>query len=113
MADWVCSYGVRNCTVCRRNYRWTNSPSDRKAKALEAYRCRIAADQRTWLNVPFSDKNRVKALGGMWCPDMKKWYAPRLDNLEVFRTWLVQPDAVPVTVSANTERTDLTTTYSD
>jgi hypothetical protein len=32
------------------------------------------SDHRIYLNVPFDDKDDVKANGGRWDADKKKWY---------------------------------------
>ena len=42
----------------------------------------------TPLNVPFTDKDRAKALGAHWQPDKKRWVVPAGINLEPFQPWL-------------------------
>jgi hypothetical protein len=48
---------------------------------------RIAATD-TPLNVPFTDKDRAKALGAQWQPDQKHWFVPAGRDLTPFSTWL-------------------------
>ncbi len=45
-------------------------------------------DDIIFLNVPYSERNKVKRLGAKWEPFAKKWYIPRTDELEVFTKWL-------------------------
>lgn len=42
---------------------------------------------RTYLNVPYSEKDQAKGLGARWDPDQKKWYVPEGKNLEPFNRW--------------------------
>jgi hypothetical protein len=42
----------------------------------------------TALNVPFADKDQVKALGALWVPDKKLWVAPAGLDLTPFQPWL-------------------------
>src|SRR5271169_2855776 len=48
---------------------------------------RIAATE-TPLNVPFTDKDRAKALGAQWHADQKLWVVPAGRDLTPFSTWL-------------------------
>ena len=41
-----------------------------------------------YLNAPFKDKERVKALGAKWDPDQRQWYVPAGHDLAPFSTWL-------------------------
>lgn len=42
---------------------------------------------KTYLNVPYAEKDTAKALGARWDASNKKWYAP--DNLDImlFEKW--------------------------
>ena len=40
------------------------------------------------LNVPFSEKDECKALGGKWNPREKKWYVPNGVNVDNFSKWI-------------------------
>jgi hypothetical protein len=42
----------------------------------------------TPLNVPFTDKDRAKALGAQWHADQKLWVVPAGRDLTPFATWL-------------------------
>ncbi len=42
----------------------------------------------TPLNVPFADKDQVKALGATWQPDQKRWVVPKGRDLALFQSWL-------------------------
>ncbi len=41
-----------------------------------------------YLNVPFEDKDQVKALGARWDNDRKCWYAPKGADLSKFTNWM-------------------------
>ncbi|QWF80078.1 DUF5710 domain-containing protein [Amycolatopsis sp. CA-230715] len=47
--------------------------------------------QRTWLDVPFPEKDEAKALGARWDPAAKRWYAPRPGMAGLAR-WAARPD---------------------
>jgi hypothetical protein len=42
----------------------------------------------TALQVPFADKDQVKALGAHWQPDQKRWVVPKGRDLTLFQSWL-------------------------
>lgn len=42
----------------------------------------------TPLNVPFAEKDQVKALGAIWEPEQKRWVVPAGLDLEPFKAWL-------------------------
>ena len=45
---------------------------------------------RLFLNVPYEDKNIVKALGARWNPKIKKWYITGgNENYELFAKWIL------------------------
>ena len=46
----------------------------------------------TYLNVPYSDKDIVKAMGAQWDSDARKWFVPRGQNTALFSHWIPQPD---------------------
>jgi hypothetical protein len=46
------------------------------------------ASIETPLNVPFTDKDRAKALGAHWHADQKLWVVPAGRDLTPFSTWL-------------------------
>jgi putative DNA primase/helicase len=55
---------------------------------------------RTYLNVPFSEKDEAKRLGAIWDIARSKWYVENKDNLKPFLKWiderLKQPTAVAI-----------------
>ena len=48
-------------------------------------------DQRTWLDVPYSEKDEAKAHGARWDPAAKRWYAPQ-PNTHSLHRWAALPD---------------------
>lgn len=42
----------------------------------------------TYLNVPFSQKDKVKALGARWDTSQRQWYVPAGLELTLFQAWL-------------------------
>ena len=44
-----------------------------------------------WLDVPFADKDRAKALGARWDPAARRWYAPR-PGMRGLDRWAARPD---------------------
>ena len=42
---------------------------------------------RTYLNVPFKEKEEAKKSGARWDPEVKKWYAPRGVDPEPLNRW--------------------------
>jgi phage/plasmid primase-like uncharacterized protein len=51
------------------------------------------AAERTFLAVPYRQKNQAKAAGAKWDPKAKLWYAPEGADLDKLKTWL--PDKAP------------------
>ena len=49
------------------------------------------ADSKTYLNVPFAQKDAAKALGARWDAANKKWYVPADKDNKLFAQW--QPQA--------------------
>ncbi len=45
------------------------------------------ADSKTYLNVPYAQKDEAKALGARWDPANKKWYVPANKNITLFAKW--------------------------
>lgn len=45
------------------------------------------AAEKTYLNVPFAQKDAAKALGARWDPAMKKWYVPADKDMALFAQW--------------------------
>jgi hypothetical protein len=45
---------------------------------------------KTYLNVPFAEKDTAKALGARWDAAMKKWYAPGTADITLFAKWATE-----------------------
>jgi Domain of unknown function (DUF5710) len=45
-------------------------------------------EYRSYLNVPFAEKDAAKVLGAKWDPVARKWYAPEGCDTEPFKAWL-------------------------
>lgn len=54
---------------------------------------------KTYLNVPYAEKDTAKALGAKWDAIQKKWYAPANVDITLFTKWQSQP------TSSNTSTT--------
>ena len=48
------------------------------------------ADSKTYLNVPFAQKDSAKALGAKWDAVNKKWYVPANKDITLFVQWQPQ-----------------------
>jgi hypothetical protein len=44
-------------------------------------------DTRTYLEVPFAEKDDAKALGARWDPKRVQWYAPPMTDLAPLSRW--------------------------
>ncbi len=44
-------------------------------------------DSKTYLNVPYAQKDAAKALGARWDPSVKKWYVPAGKDATPFAQW--------------------------
>jgi hypothetical protein len=47
-----------------------------------------SGEEKLYLDVPFPDKEQVKALGARWDRDARSWYAPNHLDVESFTHWL-------------------------
>ncbi|WP_434152236.1 zincin-like metallopeptidase domain-containing protein (plasmid) [Methylocaldum gracile subsp. desertum] len=47
--------------------------------------------EKTYLDVPYKEKNQAKTLGARWDQEAKQWYAPAGVNLEPFAKWMPSP----------------------
>lgn len=56
----------------------------------------MTAAAKTYLNVPYAQKDAAKALGARWDAANKKWYVPAGKDPEPFGQWLTpaEPGAV-------------------
>ena len=51
-----------------------------------------AAQERTYLHIPYQDKEQAKALGARWDARQKQWYAPEGTDLEPLQRFLPNPE---------------------
>ena len=56
------------------------------------------SDDRTYLAVPFEEKDDAKALGAKWDRQAKAWYVPAGTDLEAFSPWLPARGSVHIAV---------------
>jgi hypothetical protein len=45
------------------------------------------ANSKTYLNVPYAQKDEAKALGAKWDASNKKWYVPDSLDITLFEKW--------------------------
>ena len=48
---------------------------------------------KSYLEVPFEEKDEAKELGAKWDPEIRKWYAPDMESL-LFEKWKINTDPV-------------------
>ena len=46
------------------------------------------ASEKTWLSVPFPEKEQAKKCGARWDKTEKSWYAPKGSDLQALKQWL-------------------------
>jgi hypothetical protein len=49
-----------------------------------------ATATKTWLHVPFADKEAAKEAGAKWDREGKRWYAPGDADLDKFAVWMIE-----------------------
>lgn len=55
---------------------------------------------KTYLSVPYAQKDEAKALGARWDASQKKWYVPPDKDLGLFAKWpVITAEAVSATAS--------------
>ena len=59
------------------------------------------SDDRTYLAVPYDEKDDAKALGAKWDRRAKAWYVPAGTDLEFFAPWLPARDSVHIAVDTD------------
>ncbi len=62
------------------------------------------AELKTYLNVPYAQKDAAKALGARWNAANKKWYVPANMDMTIFAQWhdqsaIPQPSLTTATIS--------------
>ncbi|MFW5498410.1 MULTISPECIES: zincin-like metallopeptidase domain-containing protein [unclassified Maridesulfovibrio] len=53
----------------------------------------VPENGKTWLKVPFSEKNQAKQLGAKWDQTQKMWFAPEGEDVQKFAAWLPENKA--------------------
>ena len=43
---------------------------------------------KTWLTVPYEEKDEAKRLGARWSPIEKRWYVENVENIGAFLKWI-------------------------
>ena len=61
------------------------------------------ADSKTYLNVPFAQKDEAKALGARWDTANKKWFVPADKDITHFARWQPQPGSLESTATATSK----------
>ncbi|MCW3476236.1 zincin-like metallopeptidase domain-containing protein [Limobrevibacterium gyesilva] len=59
------------------------------------------SEDRTYLAVPYDEKDDAKALGAKWDPQAKAWYVPAGVDLEAFSPWLPARGQVHIAVDGD------------
>lgn len=52
-------------------------------------------NSKTYLNVPYAQKDAAKSLGARWDPVNKKWYVPAGKDISPFAQWHIDNETVP------------------
>lgn len=55
----------------------------------------MVAEQRTWLEVPYGDKDAAKAAGARWDPAARAWYAGARADQPALARWAPLPPLLP------------------
>ncbi|AVD70425.1 zincin-like metallopeptidase domain-containing protein [Desulfobulbus oralis] len=53
---------------------------------------RMTAREKTWLNVPYVEKDQAREAGAKWDGKEKRWYAPAGTDLQPLQPWLSVPE---------------------
>lgn len=60
-------------------------------------------NDKTYLNVPYAQKDAAKALGARWDPANKKWYVPAGKDIAPFAQWHSDDAASETASPANSQ----------
>ncbi|ELU9701950.1 DUF1738 domain-containing protein [Escherichia coli] len=80
-------------TVSRSQAQATESNAMETPKQ-EAAQPQQLAQEKTWLNVPYKEKNEAKQHGARWDKGAKSWYAPEGTNLAPLSKWLPENNEI-------------------
>ncbi|WP_319764060.1 zincin-like metallopeptidase domain-containing protein [Maridesulfovibrio sp.] len=95
-----------------------SSPDKEKLEQREA-KYGVPENGKTWLKVPFSEKDEAKQLGAKWDKKQKMWFAPEGADLQKFAAWLPENKAAaqqkgkPQEPQLATEKTYLNVPYRE
>jgi hypothetical protein len=69
---------------------------------------------KTYLNVPYAEKDAAKALGAKWDAATKKWYVPGTLDIALFAKWTAEsanqnPSTIPAATKASKPKADTIT----
>jgi len=67
----------------------------------EDHAAMTTTDDRTYLAVPYAEKDDAKQLGAKWDRQAKAWYVPAGVELEAFTAWLPSRDSVHIAVDVS------------
>jgi hypothetical protein len=59
---------------------------------------------KTYLNVPYAQKDAAKALGARWDATHKKWYVPAGKDLALFAQWQTVTEVPAATLATSTSQ---------
>jgi len=62
--------------------------TETRESLLELYESYVSNGERTYINVPYRDKDIVKLFGARYDGDKKKWYVPSGVDINLFSKWL-------------------------
>lgn len=63
-------------------------------KEVQPQQSQGVATEKTWLAVPYKEKNQAKEVGAKWDKEAKSWYAPQGADLQPLAKWMPD-DSVP------------------
>lgn len=84
---------VRNRRADQAEYERNPPPASRRLAERAEH---IASTARQYLEVPFKDKDRVKAAGARWDANAKSWYIPDGVDHKLFALWIEPTEEVPM-----------------
>lgn len=56
----------------------------------------LGGDYMLLLNVPYSEKDKAKALGARWNPEYKRWYVQKKEDYPKFAKWIIEQGSIVV-----------------
>ena len=62
--------------------------TETREKLLELYESYASCVERTYIKVPYKDKDIVERMGAIYDGDKKMWYIPSGVDINPFKKWL-------------------------